>query len=71
MRVNEIFGNVVIMGETDEKFIHDIEECRLLGCGVVYILCKPTFRRNVSPPSAATRSRWFLAHGFLYPENRV
>jgi hypothetical protein len=29
----------------------DYEECRLLGCGAVYILCEPTFRRNVSPPS--------------------
>jgi hypothetical protein len=23
------------------------EECRLLGCGAVYILCEPTFRSNV------------------------
>jgi hypothetical protein len=28
----------------------DYEECRLLGCGAVYILCEPTFRRNVMPP---------------------
>jgi hypothetical protein len=27
----------------------DYEECRLLGCGAVYILRKLTFRRNVSP----------------------
>jgi hypothetical protein len=25
----------------------DYEECRLLGCGAVWILCKPTFLRNV------------------------
>jgi hypothetical protein len=25
----------------------DYEECHLLGCGAVYILCDPTFRRNV------------------------
>jgi hypothetical protein len=30
----------------------EFEECRLLGCGAVYILCEPKFRRNVSPPSS-------------------
>jgi hypothetical protein len=30
----------------------DYEECRLLGCGAAWILCEPTFRRNVSPPSS-------------------
>jgi hypothetical protein len=32
----------------------DYEECRLLGCGVVWVYYKPTFRRNVSLPS----SKW-------------
>jgi hypothetical protein len=27
------------------------EECRVLGCGAVYILFEPMFRRNVSPLS--------------------
>jgi hypothetical protein len=30
----------------------DYEACRLLGCGAVWILCEPTFRSNISPPSA-------------------
>jgi hypothetical protein len=30
----------------------DYEECRLLGRGAVWIYYKPTFRRNVSPPSS-------------------
>jgi hypothetical protein len=28
------------------------EECRILGCGAVWNLCKLTFRRNVSTPSS-------------------
>jgi hypothetical protein len=28
----------------------DYEECRLLGCYVVWLLQEPTFRRNVAPP---------------------
>jgi hypothetical protein len=28
------------------------EECRLLGCYAVWLLQKPKFRRNVSPPSS-------------------
>jgi hypothetical protein len=32
--------------------VHYLEECRLLGCGTVQILCEPTFRRSVSPPSS-------------------
>jgi hypothetical protein len=35
------------------------EECCLLGCGVVQILCEPTFRRNVSPPSYVHPNRRF------------
>jgi hypothetical protein len=30
----------------------DYEGCRLLGCSVVLMFYKPTFRRNVSPPSS-------------------
>jgi hypothetical protein len=26
------------------------EECRVLGCGAMWIYYKPTFRRNVPPP---------------------
>jgi hypothetical protein len=29
-----------------------VEECRLLGCGAMKILCEPTFRRNVTPLSS-------------------
>jgi hypothetical protein len=29
-----------------------IEECRLLGWGAVWVYYKPTFRRNVLPPSS-------------------
>jgi hypothetical protein len=34
------------------------EECRLLGCGTVLILCESTFRKNVSlqPPAHACSS---------------
>jgi hypothetical protein len=28
------------------------EECRLMGCGTVWVYYKPTFRRNMSPPSS-------------------
>jgi hypothetical protein len=28
------------------------EECRLLGCGAVWVYYKPTFRRNVSPQNS-------------------
>jgi hypothetical protein len=34
------------------------EECRLLGCGAVWSLCEPTFRRNVSPPSSGLKTPW-------------
>jgi hypothetical protein len=34
------------------KVSKSIEECRLLGCGTVWVYYKPTFRRNVSPPSS-------------------
>jgi hypothetical protein len=34
----------------------DYEECRFLGCGAVYILCEPTFRRNISPPSSGYKN---------------
>jgi hypothetical protein len=30
----------------------DYEECRILGCGAVKILCEPTFRRKASLPSS-------------------
>jgi hypothetical protein len=48
------------------------EECRLLGCGAVYILCEPIFRVEVCScnlQSATTCSHWFLALGFFYPED--
>jgi hypothetical protein len=32
-------------------------------------LYKRKFQRNVSPPSSATYSRWFLARGFFCPED--
>jgi hypothetical protein len=34
----------------------DYEECRLLGCGPVWILCVSTFRRNVSLPSSGQKN---------------
>jgi hypothetical protein len=39
----------------------DYEECRLLGCGSMKILCEPMLRRNVSPPPSGynnPRPRW-------------
>jgi hypothetical protein len=35
----------------------DYEECRLLGCGAVQILYKPTFRRKVPPPSPGQKKK--------------
>jgi hypothetical protein len=32
------------------------EECLLLGCGDVWVYYKPTFRRNMSPPSSGQKS---------------
>jgi hypothetical protein len=32
------------------------EECGLLGCVAVWILCKPTFRKDVSPPSSGQKN---------------
>jgi hypothetical protein len=32
------------------------EEFRLLGCGAMYILCEPTFRRKVSSPSSGYKN---------------
>jgi hypothetical protein len=34
--------------------IQKLEECCLLGCGAMQILCESTFWRNVSPPSSST-----------------
>jgi hypothetical protein len=32
-----------------------IEECRFLGCGSVYFLCEPMFKRNVPPKRRLTQ----------------
>jgi hypothetical protein len=32
------------------------EECCLLGCGAVEIMCEPTFQRNMSPPSSGLKN---------------
>jgi hypothetical protein len=34
----------------------NFEECRLLECGAVSILCEPMFRRNISPPSSGQKN---------------
>jgi hypothetical protein len=34
------------------KTITFTEEYHVLGCGVMWVYCKPMFRRNVSPPSS-------------------
>jgi hypothetical protein len=31
---------------------NNFEQCRLLGCGAVWVYYKPPFRRNVSPQSS-------------------
>jgi hypothetical protein len=33
-----------------------LEECRLLRCGAVWIMCEPTFRRNVSLSSLGLKN---------------
>jgi hypothetical protein len=37
-------------------------ECHFLGCGGVYILCEPTYRRNLSLPSSGQKSLLPSAH---------
>jgi hypothetical protein len=51
-----IYADAVIL-----KITPNYEECRLLGCGAVWVYYEPTFRRNVSPPSSGYknwRRRW-------------
>jgi hypothetical protein len=49
--IKNIFCGTYIYSENSKEDKH-LEECPLLGCGAVYILCEPTFRRKVSPPSS-------------------
>jgi hypothetical protein len=37
--------------------IVDTEECPLLEYGAVWVYYKPTFRRNISPPSSGYRNK--------------
>jgi hypothetical protein len=45
-----------LSNNTDGKNGYAFEQGRRLGCGVVYILCEPMFRRNVSPPSSSVHA---------------
>jgi hypothetical protein len=56
-------ANIIIGWDIWASKLGAYEECRLLGCGVVYILCKPMFRRNISQAKICLlpASRWLLA----------
>jgi hypothetical protein len=45
------------------------EECRLLGCGSMWVLLEPTFRRSVLPPSSGWKDTvWLHSHSELCVE---
>jgi hypothetical protein len=44
----------------------DYEECRLLGCGVMFIMCEPTFRWNVGSHKIYTAPHPRRRHSSIY-----
>jgi hypothetical protein len=48
----------------------EVEECRLLGRGVVQILCEPTSRLHLQGRTICSHcSHWFLVRWFFYPKD--